>query len=220
MSGRTEGGNVKRDPYSAILPLIDSRFAAPITLPFGQIRADPLIDLILAAETLGATEIRLAPQRTLLLICPSQATAEGVRAEAKAAGFITDAVDPRRSIAACVGAPACASGQIAARAIAAEIAASLPRNLALDLHVSGCAKRCARPGHTGLTLLGLADSAALVVEGLSDQPIADVAKAGAAAAIGRVVALLGREKKPGEDTAATLRRLGPARLAQEFRQAS
>ena len=143
-----------------------------------------------------------------------------MRNAAQAAGFITDAADPRRSIAACAGAPACASGHIPARAMAAEIAASMPDGLALDLHVSGCAKRCARPGHTGLTLLGLADSAGLVLEGLGDQPIADVAKADAAAAIGRVAALLSAEKKPDEDTASALRRLGPARLAQEFRQAS
>ncbi len=107
-----------------------------------------------------------------------------------------------------------------ARAIAAEIARSVPQGLGFDLHVSGCAKRCAKPGHDGLTLLGLADGAGLVLEGLGDQPIAHVAKEDAAAAIGRVAALLARRRQPGEDAAACVRRLGPARLAAIFRQAS
>ena len=107
-----------------------------------------------------------------------------------------------------------------ARAMAAEIAAAAPAGAALDLHISGCEKRCAKPGHDGLTLLGLPDGAGLVLEGLGDAAIAHVAKESAAAAIGRVAALIRTEKTPGEDNAACIRRLGPARLAQEFRQAS
>jgi precorrin-3B synthase len=225
MSGRTEGGNVERPPFSQlpepeILLLTDSRFAISIALPFGHIRAETLTAFVAEAAGLDAAEIRLAPRRALLLLCPSRAAAEAVHDVARTAGFIVDAADPRRSIAACPGSPSCASGHISARAMAAEIAASMPRDLALNLHISGCAKRCAKPGHDGLTLLGLPDGAGLVLEGLGDQPIAHVAKEGAAAAIGRVAALIRTEKTPGEDTAACARRLGVARLAQEFRQAS
>ena len=191
-----------------------------IALPFGQIDADALIDFIHAAERLGAAEIRLAPQRALLLLCPSRTSAEAVRDAAQAAGFIVDAADPRRSIVACPGSPACASGHIAARAIASEIAGAAPEGLGFDLHVSGCSKRCAKSGHDGLTLLGLVDGAGLVLEALGDQPIAQVAKEDAAAAIGRVAALLRAEKKPGEDATAGVRSIEPARLAAIFRQAS
>ena len=210
----------KASPFLDILPLADARFAVSVALPFGHIRADALIDFIRAAERLGAVEIRLAPQRGLLLICPSRTSAEAVRDAAQAAGFITDAADPRRSIAACPGSPACASGHIPARAIAVEIAASAPEGLGFDLHVSGCAKRCAKPGHDGLTLLGLVDGAGLVLEGLGDQPIAQVAKEDATAAVGRVAALLRAEKQPGQDAAAGVHSIEPARLAAIFRQAS
>ena len=94
MSGRTEGGNVERDVHKRrsfdIIPLSDSRFAVPVALPFGQITADALIEFIRAAEAFGAREIRLAPQRTLLLLSQSQAAAEDVRSAAQAAGLITD----------------------------------------------------------------------------------------------------------------------------------
>jgi precorrin-3B synthase len=225
MSGRTEGGAVGHDTpsdglsYGDTLHLADSRFALPIALPFGQVEASSLIDFLHHAAHLGASEIRLAPRRTLLFLCPTHTSADAIRDAARRAGFIVDTSDPRRSIVACPGAPACAWGQIAARAIASQIAgAAGPAGLGFDLHVSGCIKRCAGSGHDGITLLGLADAAGLVIEAEGDQPVAHVAKNDAAAAIGRVAALLGAEKKPGEEAAACLRRLGPL-VAQTFRQA-
>jgi precorrin-3B synthase len=66
-----------------------------------------------------------------------------------AAGFITDPADPRRSLAACPGAPACASGTVPARSDALRLA---ERGIT-NIHVSGCAKGCAYP-RPGLTLVG------------------------------------------------------------------
>jgi precorrin-3B synthase len=222
MSGRTEGGNVelgiRHDPLDEVLALTDSRFAVSAALPFGHIRAENLIDFIGAADRLGAGEIRLAPKRSLLLLCPSIASATAVQEAARKAGFVVDAADPRRSIAACPGSPACASGHIPARAIAAEVAASMPRDLDLDLHVSGCAKRCASPHSDGLTLLGKPDGAALILGRPGATALAHVAHERGAAAFGRVLQLIAAERKPDMPDERCMYRLGKARLAQSFRE--
>jgi len=211
-------GNVERQISNddrmlhGILALTDARFAVAIALPFGHVRAEILIDFLREADALGAGEIRLAPRRALLLLCPSEASARAVQEAADRAGLITDPADPRVRIAACPGSPACASGHIAARALASKIAAAS----GLDLHVSGCEKRCARPGHDGLTLLGTVDSAALVMEYAGATPLAHVAKERAAAAIGRVAALVAAERKAGESDATCFDRIGKRRLAKAF----
>ncbi|MDW6020547.1 precorrin-3B synthase [Mesorhizobium sp. BAC0120] len=220
MSGRTEGGAVERkhrNHYVApagILALTNGQFALPAALPFGHLHAAQLIAFITRAESLGATEIRLAPRRTLILLCPSESSANAIRDAARQATLIIDPGDPRSRMAACPGAPACASGHIPARAIAADVAPALPSGF--DLHVSGCAKRCARPGHAGLTLLGLDDGAGLVVEAWGKQPIASVAKKDTVAAFRRVAALIAAERQSREGETACLNRLGASRLANAF----
>ncbi|TIP71424.1 MAG: precorrin-3B synthase, partial [Mesorhizobium sp.] len=122
MSGRTEGGAVKRPPVPARFPIsifnLTEGTALGIGLPFGSIPAQKLIDLTQHALTLGATEIRLAPHRALLFIGLSPTACHSLQQTATTLGFVTDAADPRTKIAACPGAPACASGRIATRDIA------------------------------------------------------------------------------------------------------
>jgi len=219
MSGRTEGGNVGRchsqkQRRNKILPLTDGRFAFPIALPFGHAPVDDLIGFVRKVETCGIAEISLAPRRTLILLCPSETSAKVAQTIAGNADFIVDADDPRANIAACPGAPACASGHIPARTMAAEIAATMPGGL--DLHVSGCEKRCAKPGHKGLTLLGFSDGARLVLEGAGPAPLAHVARGEAVAAVGRVAGLVASSRKPGESEAQCLERIDKNRLAKVF----
>jgi precorrin-3B synthase len=81
-------------------------------------------------------------------------------------GFVVDARDARRRVVACPGAPACASGFIAARAIAAEIAGLLPpAQSGVAVHVSGCAKGCAHPASAPLTLVGTEHGCGVVRDG-------------------------------------------------------
>jgi precorrin-3B synthase len=54
---------------------------------------------------------------------------------------------------ACPGKPACASGWIAARELAAELARQLPWSRE-TVHISGCAKGCAHPAAAALTIVG------------------------------------------------------------------
>lgn len=201
-----------------ILPLNDGRFAMPAALPFGHIQADHLADFTQRSQALGVTEIRLAPRRALILLCASNAAAVAIREAAGQAGLIVNDSDPRAHIHACPGAPACASGHIPARELAAEIASTIPAGSHLDLHVSGCEKRCAKPGHKGLTLLGFPDGVGLVLESATREPFAVVAKERTAAAIGRVAALVAAEGRTGESRSARLARIGKDNLTKAFEQ--
>jgi precorrin-3B synthase len=129
--------------------------AVLLGLPFGQTDAAAL--LLLADLVTG---VRTTPWRSFFL-----AGAHDLAAFA-AAGFIVDPDDPRRSIAACAGAPACASASVPARADAAILAARGVRGV----HISGCAKGCAHPG-AATTLVGAGGSYGFVRHGRAgDRP--------------------------------------------------
>lgn len=242
MSGRTEGGakklavarttTLKTDSTSelphatdsspiGILPLSDSRIAVGIALPFGSIDASTLITFCRAATAAGATGIRPAPGRTLLVMDLDRPSADTLAATASSLGLVTSPNDPRIRIAACPGAPACASGMISARDVAADIAADLGEDLdpTLSLHVSGCAKGCAHPGPATLTIVGDEKGAVFVVGGTAKGlPAAYTAGYEAARGMGRLTKLLAQERKPDENAAACLARLGAKRLAQALAQ--
>jgi precorrin-3B synthase len=141
--------------------------ALGIGLAFGHARAEALAALARAAMRGGAAWARPAPGRALLLGPLSAAGPADVSRFAAGLGFVTEARDPRRRIAACPGAPACLHGLIAARALAAEIARAvpLPAGDGIALHVSGCAKGCAHPRPAPLTLVGTGQGCALVRNG-------------------------------------------------------
>jgi precorrin-3B synthase len=74
--------------------------------------------------------------------------------------------DPRRAIAACPGAPACSRATVSARPDAARLAHAAPRLLSgATLHVSGCAKGCARRAPADLTLVGENGRYGVVIRG-------------------------------------------------------
>jgi precorrin-3B synthase len=129
--------------------------ALGVGLPFGHSDSETLLRLIAAAHQYGAAGLRTAPGRALLLVGLSADTTRQFAAEANALGFIVDPADARRRVVACAGAPICASGEIAARAIApaiADAAQSLPDGE--FIHISGCAKGCAHPAPAPLAVFG------------------------------------------------------------------
>ena len=202
-----------------VLPLTDGRCALFIALPFGHTSAERLIEFVTKAETLGATDIRLAPKRTILVLCPDSGAASALRGAAVRLGFVVSSSDPHAAISACPGCPACASGHIPARDLAAEIAAAARDVLdgSFDLHVSGCAKGCAHPSQAGLTLVGSENGAGIVVDGTArSDPLAYTASGDAAPAFARVVALIRAERHRHESVAACLSRLGKGRIAAEY----
>ncbi|MER9879828.1 precorrin-3B synthase [Mesorhizobium sp. M0118] len=220
MSGRTEGGAKERQPIG-VFDLAAAAIVLGIGLPFGSIPAQELIDLTQYALTLGATEIRLAPGRALLLLGLSPAACLSLQKTAATVGFVTDAADPRTKIAACPGAPACASGRIATRDIAETIAVENRDILdsSLTLHISGCAKGCAHPGPAVLTLVGGENGAGLVVDGTAKAlPAGYRPGYEAAHGIGRIAAAIRSARHPGETAAACLVRLGAAGITEIYRQ--
>ena len=146
--------------------LKDAAFALGLGLAFGHAHAETLAELVRMAKTNGASWARPAADRALLLGPLTQAHATAATREAEKLGFIVEAADPRRRIAACPGAPACAHGLIAARTLAAEIARRVPLpGDGIAIHVSGCAKGCAHQKAAPLTIIGTEQGCGIVRNG-------------------------------------------------------
>ncbi|MER8409729.1 precorrin-3B synthase [Mesorhizobium sp. M1342] len=218
MSGRTEGGVQDRRPIG--LFSLSTDHALGIALPYGSMPADKLIALAQHALALGTSEIRPAPGRVLLFLGQPPAANSSLQHTATALGFVTAPTDPRTRIAACPGTPACASGRIATRDIAETIATENADILDFTLHVSGCAKGCAHPGSAALTIVGGENGAGLVVNATAKAlPAGYRPGYDAARGIGRVAAMIRGTRYQGETAAACLARLGPAGIAEAYRQA-
>jgi precorrin-3B synthase len=226
MAGKPERGNPQAPPTNtpiATFPLVDGTYALGIALPFGSMPAENIIALAQGAIALGATEIRPAPSRALLFPGMSLDACETLHDAATSLGFITDACDPRLSIAACPGAPACASGRIATRALAERIAAHDADFLdgSFTLHVSGCAKGCARPAPAAITLVGHDHDggAGIALDATARSPEAAVTViSDAQAGMERIAALARRNRRSGETMAACLARLGAGAITNAFVQ--
>jgi precorrin-3B synthase len=162
----------KRAHPIGLHPLGGNALALGLGLAFAHADADALIALARIAKANGASWVRPAPDRALLFGPLGAGEAETTRVVAERLGFITEVSDPRRRIAACPGAPSCAHGLIASRALAAELArhVSLPGD-GIAVHVSGCAKGCAHPRPAPLTIVGTGQGCGIVRDGSArDEP--------------------------------------------------
>lgn len=114
-----------------------------VAVAFGHLAANGLRQL---AAT-GAPVMRITPWRMLFLPKPSDPNRlPGIE------GLITGPADPLLRVTACIGAPGCSQASVETRATARSLAAHLPAGA--TLHVSGCAKGCAHPAPSDLTLVG------------------------------------------------------------------
>lgn len=190
------------------LSLKDGTFALPLALPFGAVEHEALAGLAQAAVRHGAVDLRPAPPRLLLAVGLAASTLDAFRADAEALGFICDGADPRLFVAACPGAPLCASGRLPARAIATEVARALAPVLDARriVHLSGCEKGCAHPAPAWLTLCGreakggMDSTAALVQHGTVASPAErHVPAADLGPWLARLAAAARRERAAGED---------------------
>jgi precorrin-3B synthase len=114
----------------------------------------------LRSETLGflarlAPGLRMTPWRMILV--------EDFPEMPHHDGLLARADDPLLRVTACTGAPGCPEAHVETRHFAAALAADIPKGS--HLHVSGCAKGCAHPGPTDITLVGTADGIDLVRDG-------------------------------------------------------
>jgi len=170
--------------------LRDGSLAIGIGLPFGHTDARALERLADIVATVGASGVRTAAGRALMIVGLPPAKTADFKSVASDLGFIVAADDPRGHVFACAGAPACASAHIAARRIAAEIAdiAASHLNDEFQIHISGCSKGCAHAAATALTVVGGPTGCALVANGTTrDAPFAVVAADDVPAAITRHV---------------------------------
>ncbi len=126
-----------RDPVTP--PVLGPREGgALVGAPFGQVDAGALARHVTATE---APAIRVTPWRALLI--------EGAEMPDDPA-FLTDPGDPLTRVDACPGAPLCPQASVETRALARALAGRVTG----ALHVSGCAKGCARAAAADLTLVG------------------------------------------------------------------
>jgi precorrin-3B synthase len=122
-------------------------------VPFGRLEASQLRRLAALAADTGATDIRLSPWRSVYIGTHHKASA--LLDGARDAGLIVDDSDPVLRIEACPGAPDCHSSSVDTRGDARLLAAlAAERGYQGTIHVSGCAKRCARSAPSDLTLIG------------------------------------------------------------------
>jgi precorrin-3B synthase len=141
-------------------PVADRRLGARgaivgVAAPFGRLAAGELSDLVALAGDAGAVDLRLSPWRSLYFGVRNELAARSVAARASDLGLIVDANDPILRIAACPGAPDCASSSVDARRDARRLAAlAAAQGFAGSIHVSGCAKGCARSEPSDLVLVG------------------------------------------------------------------
>jgi precorrin-3B synthase len=152
--------------------------------PFGDIDSKGFSTLIGHARRAGANGLRLAPWRTFFLTGATPRGAASLVKEAAKLGFRVAASDRRLRVAACPGAPACAHGVHGVRDDAAHWARLLPQGEGVLLHVSGCAKGCARPSPTAATLVATDGGYDFVVAGKpGDDPAQTALSAGAVDAL-------------------------------------
>jgi precorrin-3B synthase len=123
-----------------------------VAAPFGSWHADQLHHVAGLAERFAEAELRLTPWRAVLIPAIASGAIGRIQAECARAGLITDPSDRRRHVAACAGAPACASASVKTRDIAAALAPLLRSGD--TLHVAGCAKSCASSTSASITLVG------------------------------------------------------------------
>lgn len=135
-----EAGEKPAPPAPPLAPGASS-LGPVLGLAFGSIEAETLARLV--SES-GATALRLTPWRLVILEGADPRRIEPV------GGIVTAPDDPRLAVDACIGAPGCAAASVATRPLARALAGRIGGRL----HVSGCAKGCARDRRAEITLVG------------------------------------------------------------------
>jgi precorrin-3B synthase len=129
---------------------------AGVAAPSGRWRASELEELAALAASQADGELRLTPWRAILILAVSGDAARSIVAAARALDLIVSHEDPRLAVVACPGAPECPQARGDTRGALARLA-PLAQKLAgkdgVGLHISGCAKGCARPGGAPVTLI-------------------------------------------------------------------
>jgi precorrin-3B synthase len=197
--------------------LRDGNVAIGLGLAFGNADATALGELARAAAASGAAGLRTAPAHTLMIVGLPPHGAAPLADIAQRLGFVVCVSDPRRRVLACAGAPICAAAEIATRTLAQTLAVdiAIPGAGAPVLHLSGCAKGCACPRSTPLTVVGVHGRCGVVVNGAArDAPVAMLLPEALPSALSRLAERVRRMRAANESTAQVLSRLDREEFVQ------
>jgi precorrin-3B synthase len=155
-----------------LLELGTDRFAVGIAAPFGRIESDRLMKFTEAMANHRIGEIRLSPWRALYVAVPSRQSGQRLLDAAESDGWIVDFTDPLLQVEACPGSSGCRSTSLDTRRDGRRLARLLPQfGFTGTIHVSGCAKGCAKSGPSDLVLVGADGAYGVVRNGTShDRP--------------------------------------------------
>jgi len=176
-------GGTLEEPCPVGLLRFNERYCFGVGAAFGRLDATMLGGAARAAEMFGTGELRLTPWRALILPHVREHQAGAMRDHFAAHSFIVDPEDPRLAVAACGGASTCERGTTDTRsdALALMFFARRFRKTGVTLHVSGCAKGCARKAAAPFTLVAhagrydLALNATAIDAGINDAKRLDLA---------------------------------------------
>lgn len=127
-----------------------------LAAPCGRWSAADLAALADVAEAHGGGRATPTHLRLFLIEARNAGAAQALLDAARARGFIVAGDDPRLAVVACPGAPECSQARGETRAALARLAPLAQKIAGKDgvgLHISGCAKGCARPGAAPVTLV-------------------------------------------------------------------
>jgi precorrin-3B synthase len=145
--------------------------AIGIAAPFGRLEAGQLRGLVKLAADAGAADLRLSPWRAVYFSVREEADVFLLE-EARGAGLIVEENDPVLQVEACPGAPDCKSSSVDARGDARRLATiAAVHGYRGSIHVSGCAKGCARSLPSDLVLAGKAGAYRLIRNATTRGPV-------------------------------------------------
>jgi len=179
-----------------VITLAGGRTAVGIGAPFGRIEAEALATLSAALAGLGVREASVAPWRAIYAGVGDAKTGGALIETAVAAGLVVASDDPVTRVDACPGKPACRAATTDARGDARHLAvAARAMGFRGTLHVSGCAKGCARPEAADLVLAGDIDGRYRVIRGgTARDPSAEIVAS--AEIVERAAVLLAATRSP------------------------
>jgi precorrin-3B synthase len=142
--------------------------------PFGRWRAKELKLLAECSTRDGLSELRLSPWRAFLVPTESRAAAQKILEAAVQLRLITAGDDARLSVVACPGAPECPQAHGGTRSGVESLSrlakAIQPDDAVATLHISGCAKGCAKPAASPVTIVTNEDRFDLICNGRACDP--------------------------------------------------
>ncbi len=152
-------------PPLGVIPLDIRTCAVGLGVPFGHIDSETLARLAALLATCDIPDVRLSPWRTLYVVA-DPTIAQRLVMDATQLGLITDAADPLMRVDACSGVGCCTSTELATREHARVLASAMARTqFTGSLHVSGCAKGCARSAPADVVLIGQGNRYRIVRDG-------------------------------------------------------